>query len=89
MEEIKKWLEKEGLEDNALSLDKNHKVDLYLSDVLDTFYNHLKNKARVDITVILYSELTKIAKNNKDKSTVEIPEFQKIIAAIDVMEKYC
>ena len=43
--QIKELMDKEGLSNNALSIDRNHRVDLYLSDVLERFSNLLNEEA--------------------------------------------
>ena len=46
-EGIEKWLVDNNLENNALRTDENHRVSLYLSDVLGSFYDDVK-KHEVD-----------------------------------------
>jgi len=36
-EDIKKWMEEKGFDNSALAIDSNHRVSLYLSDVLGEF----------------------------------------------------
>ena len=47
-EEIKKWMEDKGFDNNALAIDKNHRVSLYLSDVLGEFNDMLAKKLEID-----------------------------------------
>jgi len=36
-EDIKKWLEENNYQNSGLRIDRNHRIDLYLSDVLFDF----------------------------------------------------
>ena len=37
MENVKDWLDKKGYHNSGLRTDRNHRIDLYLSDVLDEY----------------------------------------------------
>ena len=37
MENVKDWLDKKGYYNSGLRTDRNHRIDLYLSDVLDEY----------------------------------------------------
>jgi hypothetical protein len=41
MENVKDWLEKKGYYNSGLRTDRNHRIDLYLSDVLDKYRTEL------------------------------------------------
>lgn len=41
MENAKDWLDKKGYYNSGLRTDRNHRIDLYLSDVLDEYRTEL------------------------------------------------
>ena len=41
MENVKDWLDKKGYQNSGLRTDRNHRIDLYLSDVLDEYRTEL------------------------------------------------
>lgn len=43
MENVKDWLEKKGYNNSGLRTDRNHRIDLYLSDVLEEYRTELLN----------------------------------------------
>jgi len=43
MENVKDWLDKKGYYNSGLRTDRNHRIDLYLSDVLEEYKTELLN----------------------------------------------
>lgn len=43
MENVKDWLDKRGYYNSGLRTDRNHRIDLYLSDVLEEYRTELLN----------------------------------------------
>ena len=43
MENVKNWLDKKGYYNSGLRTDRNHRIDLYLSDVLEEYKTELLN----------------------------------------------
>lgn len=43
MENVKDWLDKKGYYNSGLRTDRNHRIDLYLSDVLEEYRTELLN----------------------------------------------
>jgi hypothetical protein len=41
MENVKDWLDKKGYYNSGLRADRNHRIDLYLSDVLEEYRTEL------------------------------------------------
>jgi hypothetical protein len=41
MENVKDWLDKKGYYNSGLRTDRNHRIDLYLSDVLEEYRTDL------------------------------------------------
>ena len=41
MENVKDWLDKKGYHNSGLRTDRNHRIDLYLSDVLEQYRTEL------------------------------------------------
>jgi hypothetical protein len=41
MENVKNWLDKKGYYNSGLRTDRNHRIDLYLSDVLEEYRTEL------------------------------------------------
>jgi hypothetical protein len=41
MENVKDWLDKKGYYNSGLRTDRNHRIDLYLSDVLEEYRTEL------------------------------------------------
>ena len=47
MENVKDWLKKKGYQNSGLRTDRNHRIDLYLSDVLDEYRTEQLRKPSV------------------------------------------
>lgn len=45
-DEAKKWIEDQGHYNGSLHIDENSRVDLYLSDVLADYHEHLESKLK-------------------------------------------
>jgi len=52
MENVQEWLEKKGYYNSGLRTDRNHRIDLYLSDVLEEYRTELLNIASVSVSLL-------------------------------------
>ena len=53
MENIKEWINKKGYQNSGLRIDRNHRIDLYLSDVLDEYRTELLRQQPVNSQLAL------------------------------------
>jgi len=54
MENVKDWLDKKGYYNSGLRTDRNHRIDLYLSDVLDEYRTE---QLRIPVIVVQSEQL--------------------------------